>query len=55
MKCGKTCYDKKGVATAVNQIFKRGRRHRKKPKALRTYHCPQCNAWHMTSQVEDED
>ncbi len=50
--CGKTCYDKKGAASAMNQVFKRGQRHRNKPKDLRSYYYNKCEAWHITSKME---
>ena len=50
--CGKTCYDKKGAASAVNHIARRGPRHRNKPKALRIYHCERCNRWHLSSKTD---
>jgi hypothetical protein len=47
-KSGKTCYDKKTAQTKKNLLEDRGNR-----RALRIYHCPDCNLWHLTRNVLD--
>lgn len=41
----KPCYDKRGAVTAANR-----RRHEDRVR-LRVYPCPDCGAWHLTSDV----
>lgn len=45
--CGKKPYTKREAQTARNQ---RLRSHHNRPKLLRIYPCPECNAWHLTHQ-----
>lgn len=40
----KVIYDKRGAITAKNRRFEEDK------VALRIYHCPFCNGWHLTSQ-----
>ncbi len=51
MSCpsGKPGYTKREAETARNHRL-RGRKHHRntRPEYLRTYHCPQCNLWHLT-------
>lgn len=46
-RCEKTAYSKKDAQTAINAAMNR---RTKRPKQLRSYHCPRCNAWHLTHQ-----
>ena len=41
---GKVMLDKKGAETSINAIFK------KNHKIMRAYPCPDCLAWHLTSE-----
>lgn len=43
---GKPQYDKKSAISAKNKRF------RQDHTELRVYHCPSCNFWHLTSQLE---
>jgi len=42
---GKPCFDKKTAITAKNKRFKDGH------VVLRVYNCPECNTWHLTSNI----
>ncbi len=46
MNCTKTCYSKREAQGTIKRIMNGRRRNR--PKQLRAYLCPQCNAWHLT-------
>lgn len=49
--CGKTRYPSSGHADwALQLIRKRGARIEKKP--TRSYLCPRCKGWHLTSDPE---
>jgi hypothetical protein len=45
--CTKKPYTKRDAQGAINARLK-GRMKHGKPDHLRTYHCPACNAWHLT-------
>lgn len=50
-RCRKVQYpDRKSAVSAINLLMKRGTRRRNKPKFLRTFVCPDCQSWHLTSQ-----
>ena len=49
MSCRKECYDKKTAKTILNKCKKEHR------PECRIYECPECNAWHLTSEEEYED
>lgn len=56
--CQKICYDKRGAQGELNLINKAKRRYRRKSKnrrEVRYYHCPECNAYHLTSQEYREE
>ncbi len=47
-KCkGKVKYDKKGAQTVKND------RMRMEHTELRIYHCPLCNGWHVTKDLQN--
>ena len=45
---GKNAYPSQKVASQYLRGIQRARRNRK--KRLRTYNCPYCKKWHLTSQ-----
>lgn len=46
--CGrKIIYDKKGIASFMNAFQKHRGRNGRADK-LRSYHCEECNGWHLT-------
>jgi len=45
---GKVSYDKKAAQTAKN------RRWNEEHVELRIYQCPECNLWHLTSDLRDK-
>jgi len=47
---GKRPYASKGQAQASIRSANRRRSPRQQRRETRTYHCPICNAWHLTSQ-----
>lgn len=56
IKCLKIKYDKKGAETTLNKLLNSGRKHRQRNKQRheqRIYHCPLCNAYHLTSKDYD--
>jgi hypothetical protein len=47
--CPKKPYTKREAQTVINERTKGRIAHRHgRPKHLRKYHCPDCNAWHLT-------
>lgn len=42
---GKACYTKKEAQTMVNEIMRKGR------GLMRTYHCEECNTWHLSHKL----
>ena len=49
MSCHKEKFDKKTVKTILNKCKKEHR------PECRIYECPECNAWHLTSEKEYEE
>ena len=49
MSCHKEKFDKKTAKTILNKCKKEHR------PECRIYECPECNAWHLTSEEEYED
>lgn len=48
--CGKRCYaTRREAQTIKNLIMNRRTRRRFRPKALRCYHCEECEAWHLAT------
>lgn len=48
MFCHKFGYDSRSEAEKVVNIMRRKKNNKQKPK--RTYKCPVCNKWHITSE-----
>jgi hypothetical protein len=49
MLCHKEKFDKKTAKTILNKCKKEHR------PEIRIYECPECNAWHLTSEEEYEE
>lgn len=47
--CEKKAYSKREANGVINARMK-ARMRKGKPDALRAYHCPRCNQWHVTHE-----
>lgn len=57
IKCLKVKYSKVEAQTVLNKLLRHDRRSRerdKQRKEQRIYHCPLCNAYHLTSKDFDD-
>ena len=54
--CNKRGYSKKEASTIINERTKGRKENRhNRPKYLRSYHCDDCNAWHLTHHHPSRD
>ncbi len=52
MICTKKQFSKREATTRLNELISSGEWNKK--KTGRTYHCPICNCWHLTSLMESK-
>ena len=49
---GKRCLTRREAGEAVNAVAEVNHRHHSKKVPKRTYRCPDCGFWHLTSQAD---
>lgn len=52
-ECDKSKFTKKGAKTALNYIRDTRFGRKQYRKEVRSYHCPLCGSWHLTSKKDE--